>query len=352
MPDSLAPGPLFVVSMWRAGSSLLYALLNKHPKVQLMYESDLFLLRPLFMKPGGTPNWAERWEFWNTSISRHDIDLAAIPPGTTTLRAVFEAVYQQVAVRKSAVVWGDKTPNYYDQLNRLATELPQARFIIVWRNPADSINSMMRARAAGSSYFRKRGVALRALIGYRVFKQQCDHLVARGVPVCQVNYENLVTDTRGVMKQVCEFLQIPYYDGLAMLEGADRSATHPGKHHSLLQADKIVAGPRSDSLDPEFRRKVHQYASLWRKIYRNTWPPYPKAEEDLDPPGLLQRLMDQVRYQFFRMFDVFTAYAFCLAPIWLLRRYRQEKNERLAGPAVYPVESSQQQRESPNRTGL
>jgi hypothetical protein len=154
------------------------------------------------------------------------------------------------------------------------------------------------------------------------------------------------------MKLVCEFLQISYYDGLATLEGADRSATHPGKHHSLLLADKIVAGPRSDSLDPKFRRKVHQYASLWRNIYRNTWPPFPKADEDLDPPRLMQRLMDQARYQFFRMFDTFTAYAFCFVPLWLLRRYRQEKKERLAGLAVYPVDAPQQPRHSTNRTIL
>ena len=48
---SLAPGPLFVVSMWRSGASLLYALLNKHPQVALTYEADLWLLRSVFHKP-------------------------------------------------------------------------------------------------------------------------------------------------------------------------------------------------------------------------------------------------------------------------------------------------------------
>jgi hypothetical protein len=31
-------GPLFVLGMWRSGTSLLYALLNQHPQIALMYE--------------------------------------------------------------------------------------------------------------------------------------------------------------------------------------------------------------------------------------------------------------------------------------------------------------------------
>jgi sulfotransferase family protein len=336
MPSTLAPGPLFIVSMWRAGSSLIYALLNKHPQVALMYESDLVLLRPLFIKSGWKTSWAERWEFWNTSISRHNIDLDAIPPGICSLRTAFEAAYQQVAVRKSAAIWGDKTPNYYDQLNRLATYFPQAHFIIVWRNPADSVNSMIRAAALGNSYFRKRGMALRALVGYGVFKQECDRLIERNIPVCQVNYEDLVNDTPGTMKQVCEFLGIPYHDELATLEGADRSATHAGAHHSLLRADKIVAKPRPDVVDPMFRKKVHQYASYWRGIYKGNWPSFPRADEDVVPPSSAQRFLDQVRYRLFRIFDAFTALSFCFAPVWLLRRYRKEKRKRLIDITASP----------------
>ena len=69
----LAAGPLFVVSMWRSGSSLLYALLNKHPQVALMYESDLLLLKSVFLKPKALCDWGERWEFWNEAFQRHGL---------------------------------------------------------------------------------------------------------------------------------------------------------------------------------------------------------------------------------------------------------------------------------------
>ena len=37
-------GPLFVVGMWRSGTSLFYALFNQHPQIGLMYESDMLTL--------------------------------------------------------------------------------------------------------------------------------------------------------------------------------------------------------------------------------------------------------------------------------------------------------------------
>src|SRR5579885_3034446 len=71
--------PLFVVSMWRSGSSLLYALLNKHPQVGLMYEADLSLIRTVFRKPKGWRDWASRWQFWNEALTRHGLNAEDFP---------------------------------------------------------------------------------------------------------------------------------------------------------------------------------------------------------------------------------------------------------------------------------
>src|SRR5437588_8383677 len=69
-------GPLFVISMWRSGSSLLYALLNKHPDVGLMYEADLILIRSVFLKPAALCDWPRRWQFWNQAFERHGLSPA------------------------------------------------------------------------------------------------------------------------------------------------------------------------------------------------------------------------------------------------------------------------------------
>src|SRR5581483_8934364 len=97
-----APGPLFVVSMWRSGSSLLYALLNKHPQVGLMYEADLMLLRPVFWKHRGSCDWAERWQFWNQAFSRHGLDGAEFAETHVNFRTAYEIVHKEFAAQKGA----------------------------------------------------------------------------------------------------------------------------------------------------------------------------------------------------------------------------------------------------------
>ena len=127
---SLAPGPLFVVSMWRSGASLLYALLNKHPQVALTFEADLWRLRSVFRKPAGYRDWPARWEFLNSTLSRHGIIANDLPRGAADYPTAFTAVHKAYAARKGAVIWGDKSPYYYDSLPALARLFPQARFII------------------------------------------------------------------------------------------------------------------------------------------------------------------------------------------------------------------------------
>src|SRR5258706_6883527 len=91
----LSTGPLFMVSMWRSGSSVLYAPLNKHPQVALMYEADLMLLRPVFLKPGAFCDWAERWEFWNENFKRHGLNFSDVPSGITDFSHAFTAVHRR-----------------------------------------------------------------------------------------------------------------------------------------------------------------------------------------------------------------------------------------------------------------
>jgi hypothetical protein len=325
----LAAGPLFVVSMWRSGSSLLYALLNKHPKVNLMYEADLLLLRPVFLKPARFSDWAERWQFWNQAFERHRLDLREVPAGISDFRSAFEAVHKEYARRKGAIIWGDKSPNYYDSLRAMARAFPDAKFIIVWRDPEGTANSILRAAEMGNSYFKKKGAVLRGLLGYHAFKKEYDWLVAHGKPGLQVSYEDLVSDTATVMQKVCTFLEIPYMDDLSSLQGADRSAIYGGQHHANLKGDKIVSGPRPNAVDENLRNKIAQYVVWWRSRYAGAWPPFPRVEKDKahgQARGFFQRAKDRMQYRGRRALDHFTEFAFCAAPLWLLRKYRGRKN--------------------------
>jgi hypothetical protein len=344
----MAPGPLFVVSMWRSGSSLLYALVNKHPQVALMYEADLLLLKPVFLKPAPLCDWAERWEFWNDAFRRHGMKPADVADGIADFPGAFTAAHQLYACQRGATIWGDKSPNYYDRLNEMADDFPDARFIIVWRDPKGTANSITRAASLGNSYFSRKGAAFSGLLGYEVFKSEYDRLLARGKSVCQINYEDLIADTPSVMRPVCDFLQISYDDSLSTLEGADRSAILEGKHHANLRGNQIVRGSRPELIRPEFREKIDRYFSTWRKRYGAEWPAYPQiVATSTDSLSPAQRATDRVKYRLFRLRDRISPIGFSLAPLALLRRYRARKAGRAANsvsiqPKITPVAVTQQ----------
>jgi len=322
----MAPGPLFMVSMGRSGSTLLYALLNKHPQVGLMFEADLICLRSAFLKPNALCDWVERCEFRNDAFRRHGLDAADMGEGISDFIGAFTATHQLFALRKGATIWGDKSPSYHDCLNQMADNFPEARFIIVWRNPRDTANAVLRAAAKGSSHFNRKGAVLRELLDYEVLKKECDRLLARGKPVCQVNYEDLILDTPAVMRRVCEFLQIPYDDSLSNLEGADRSAIYQGPNHANVRGDKIVREPRPDYVGPALGAKISQYVALWHQRYGAEWPPYPRPAENASrPPNRLSRLINSTLNHLFRTRDRISWVAFCFIPISLLHYYRDLK---------------------------
>jgi hypothetical protein len=322
----MAPGPLFIVASWRGGSSLLYALLNKHPQVGLTFEADLWLLRSVFRKPARYCDWAARWELRYGALSRHGINANDMPRGVADYPTAFAAAHKTYAARKGAVIWGDKSPIYNDCLPALARLFPQARFIIQWRDPAATANAIARGAQSGAACYQKRGVYVRGLIGYPVLKRGVDYLLSIGQPVCQVTYEELTSDTAKVMREVCRFLEIPYRDELADLQGADRSAVYNEAHHSLIRGDEIVSRPRTVILDQAVRQKINGYVKLWKRRYNDEWPPSVLTDaDDVALPRLPQRVGDQLAYRAVCAFDQFQQICFAYAPLALIQSYRSRR---------------------------
>jgi hypothetical protein len=317
-------GPLFVVGMWRSGTSLFYALLNQHPQIALMYEDELPLLWPLFL--GGKPksDWRERWEFWNQALSRHRIGADDLPCEVSGLREASEAAWKFYA--DGAAIRGCKSPNYFDCLPRLAEQFPGAKFIVMWRDPADVCRSVVRART--DSFFAKRGMVLRALLGCRDLKSGADGLVAKGVPVHQVQYEDLVANPGEVMEGVCRFLDIEFDRRMVSLKDADRSAIYEAGHHEMVNCEKIVNGTKKVEVLPEdVRHKVACYVAYWKRESGGAWPRHAEASDART--GFMfffERLVDRVLYRGLRAFDQAVALIYCSLPIGILRKYRASKS--------------------------
>jgi hypothetical protein len=331
-------GPVFVVGMWRSGTSLLYALLNLHPQIALMYEGDLPLLSSLFKGGKAKSDWVERWEFWNGALSRHHIDMASIPRDVAGLPEAMEVVYRKHA---GLALWGCKSPNYYDCMAPLAKQFPGARFIVIYRDPNDVCRSIVRA-GKKSRWFAKKGLPLRVILGYREMKREAERLAQMGAQVHELNYEDLVRDPASELMTICKFLGIPYDARMVALDQADRSAIYDADHHAGVKSKKIAAaGERKEVLSPALLAKIRRYVNDWQAEYGGAWPAHPAADwAQPEQPGWLERILDRVRYRALRTYDNSIAAFYCWAPLGLLRAYRQRRQpaqQKKAGEGLQSV---------------
>jgi hypothetical protein len=322
-------GPLFVLSVWRSGSSLLYTLLNQHSQIGLLYEGDLPRLHSFLRGRFQNGTWRERWEFWNQGPSRHSITIEDLPANAENAWEATRFVYQEVARRKQASIWGEKTPHWCDYPMEMAKQFPDASFIFIWRDLNAVLQSIVAA-ARTDRFFRKAGFTARVLLGNQNLREACDALKAKGRPVHEVNYEDLISRPSEIMRQICQFLDIPFEEHIASLEGADRSAIAIGPHHTLVRGNKIVTHRTPvQILLPAVRSKVDRYIFLWKQRYESTWPKYPLVlPEGTQPPSLLELWRDRIVYQALLGRDQLVAVIYSVLPIDWARGIRRLLRKR------------------------
>jgi hypothetical protein len=235
----------------------------------------------------------------------------------------------QYAKQNGATIWGCKSPTYHDAISRLSKTFPNARFVIIWRDLRSTCRSILKA-APGNLFFSRPGMLLRAILGYREMKQQCDSMVERGVPVHQLYYEDLVRDPDATMRELCAFLQIPFDARMVHLEGSDRSAIEEGPHHSLVKSKKIVASRNTPvGLPPEVKRKIERYIHLWREQSQGAWPLYPESLETAPAnPSAWERTRDRVAYKILATWHHAIPIVYSFVPFSLWQRYRKFNDAR------------------------
>lgn len=297
--------PLFVLSVVRSGSSLLYALLNQHSQIALLYEGDLPTMELFLWREFGSGGWRERWEFWNQGPSRNGIAIEELPAKVSDVWEAARVAYQIVAHRKQAKIGGEKSPHWCDCALRVAKEFPDARFIFLWRDLHGVMESIARA-AKVPAFDRVLKKPAKVLLGTEKLRQACDALKVQGRLVHEVNYEDLVSRTSECMQEICQFLDVSFEDQITSLKGADRSAIFSGEHHTLVRSDRIVSSQRKQSevLSPATRAKIDRYICRWKQRYRGKWPTFPAAQpEDTRPRSFIELWQDRITDRIQRFWD-------------------------------------------------
>lgn len=208
---------IFLVSQPRAGSTLLQLMLSGHPEVATTSEPWV-ALHPFFAlrKEGLRAVYDARLSFKATEefLRQAGVDEAFYKEqvGEFLVR-----LYNHAASHFGKRYFLDKTPRYYHIIEDLLEVFPEARFIVLFRNPLAVLSSILKTWVKDD---------ILALSEYR------DDLVTapgkmlgavsegRG-NVLKVNYEQLIKAPESELGRICGFLGIDYSG--KMLEYGERS---------------------------------------------------------------------------------------------------------------------------------
>jgi len=141
------PTPLFLLSLPRSGSTLVQRVLAAHPAIATVPEP--WLLLPQLYATRGQGVYAE-YGYGPSSRAIHTF-AQGLPGGPnaydTELRAFVLRLYRLAA--DGAPYFLDKTPRYHLVADELLSLFPDAKVVVLWRNPLAVVASIVETWAGG-----------------------------------------------------------------------------------------------------------------------------------------------------------------------------------------------------------
>lgn len=240
---------IFLISLPRSGSTLLQHIIAGHPAVGSTAEPWI-LLPPIYAvrenglqaEYGTQSGYVGLTQFLERLTDGPDRYLSAVRAMALELYGAFLEEH-----RKERFL--DKTSRYYLIVPELVRMFPEARYVILVRNPlavlASYLDVMVRAewRGLGSAPIRQD-----LLRGYPLIRDAIEHLGSR---VVVVRYEALVGEPEHTVRGLCERLRLEYV--ASMLDYGVRGVL-PGR----------LVDPKSIR---RHSRPVTGYTDTWRRRF-------------------------------------------------------------------------------------
>ncbi len=232
---------IFLISQQRAGSTLLQRILAGHPEVHTTAEPWLMLHPVYALREEG--HQAE----YNAVLAHkalHDF-LETLESGQTryleALRRMALYLYATACEQAGKTYFLDKTPRYYLIIPELARVFPQAKFLVLVRNPLAVLSSILNTWVKGHPIL---------LARYRQDLIEAPRRLVEGIELLEdratvVHYETLVVDPQTVVQFLCDRLGLEFQP--SMLEYG-KGIRPQGEMGDPGGVDRY-ARPATDSLD-------------------------------------------------------------------------------------------------------
>ena len=232
--------PLFILGVSRSGTTLLRVILDRSPGIAIPDET--FFIPQLAHRHPGTVDVdaflddlrrLPRLAAWEVPAD----ELAArLRPGMRVGEAI-AAVFSAYAAKHGKPRWGDKTPQYMRHLDLIDRLFPDAQYVHLIRDGRDAALAFLDMPAGVVT---KTWAHPRSAAGFacewrtEVRRARCLGAKVGTSRYLEVRYEELVADTGGVVRSICDFAAIPFEPAMLDYAGAVDVSAKP-HHQRLLQ---------------------------------------------------------------------------------------------------------------------
>lgn len=230
--------PLFVLGVSRSGTTLLRVILDRSPGLAIPDETFFI---PQLAHRHSSPVDPE--EFLDDIRRLPRLAAWGVPAEDFTSRLrrgmsvgeALSAVFSAYAVKHGKPRWGDKTPMYMRHLGLIERLFPDAQYVHLVRDGRDAALAFldMPEGVVTRTWAHPRSPAGFAC-EWRTEVRRARELGRRLGPAryFEIRYEDLIADTAGVVRSICDFAKIPFEP--AMLEYADAVDVSAKPHHQRL----------------------------------------------------------------------------------------------------------------------
>jgi hypothetical protein len=215
MSDSVSGPPVVILGVSRSGTTLLKEMLDGSSALAIPSES--YFIPQLWDRHGPDPDpeailddlgRIARVRGWGVTPE----DVRRRLPEEPSFRDVIVPVYRAYAEGKGKERFGDKTPAYMQHLELLDTVFPGAQYVHIIRDGRDAgLSFLGMRRRPRFNWARPRGLgdfACQWDLEVRA-AQEFGATTARG-RYLELRYENLVADPEPRLREVCDFLNLPF----------------------------------------------------------------------------------------------------------------------------------------------
>lgn len=197
--------PIFILSLLRAGSTLLQRMLMGHAAIAST--SEPWVLLPMaYMLPNEDGEIVGRYD--HRLAQRAIADLVACLPGKEAdywraTREFTSSIYSALS-GEGGRYFLDKTPRYYLILKPIEQMFPDARFIFLFRNPLAVAASLVKSFGEGrlgspyESHIDLTEGPVRLVAGYRGLRNRS----------LKISYEELIRAPEQTLDQVHDYLNL------------------------------------------------------------------------------------------------------------------------------------------------